>query len=114
MKNLEDYYHLIGEGIIPVVKGHILSTEDLIVRKHILNLMCHFETTWSENGLYFDELPEIIEQLEEMEQDGLLVRKEGQLIVTEKGRPFVRNVCMAFDVLLKRKKPETQLFSMTV
>ena len=34
--------------------------------------------------------------------------------ITEKGKPFVRNVCMAFDVLLKRKQPDTQLFSMTV
>ena len=114
VKNLEDYYHLIDENIIPVVKGHILSSEDLIVRRHILNLMCHFETSWIENELYFEELPEILEHLEEMEHDGLLVRSEGQLQVTEKGRPFVRNVCMAFDVLLKRKKPETQLFSMTI
>ncbi|MGC1631447.1 MAG: radical SAM protein, partial [Gelidibacter sp.] len=114
VKNLEDYYHLIDKNIIPVVKGHILSAEDLIVRKHILNLMCHFETSWIENELYFEELPEILKHLEEMEHDGLLVRSEGQLHVTEKGRPFVRNVCMAFDVLLKRKKPETQLFSMTI
>ncbi|MGV8815285.1 MAG: oxygen-independent coproporphyrinogen III oxidase [Gelidibacter sp.] len=114
VKNLEDYYHLIEENIIPVVKGHILSAEDLIVRKHILNLMCHFETSWIEKELYFEELPKILEHLEEMEHDGLLVRSEGQLQVTEKGRPFVRNVCMAFDVLLKRKKPETQVFSMTI
>ena len=31
-----------------------------------------------------------------------------------KGKPFVRNVCMAFDLRLQRKKPDTQLFSMTV
>src|SRR5690606_2904435 len=114
VKNVEDYYHLVEEGIIPVVKGHILSSEDLIVRKHILNLMCHFETAWTSKNLYFEELPEILEHLDEMEQDGLLVRSEGQLTITEKGKPFVRNVCMAFDLHLNRKKPETQLFSMTV
>ena len=114
VKNVEDYYHLVDEGIIPVVKGHILSAEDLIVRKHILNLMCHFETSWDGNGLYFEELPEVLQHLEEMEQDGLLRRSAGQLIITEQGKPFVRNVCMAFDLHLKRKKPDTQLFSMTV
>ena len=114
VKHLDDYYQRIDKHIIPVVKGHILSNEDLIVRKHILNLMCHFETSWIANGLYFEELPEILDHLKEMEEDGLLVRSEGQLSVTEKGKPFVRNVCMAFDLRLKRKKPETQLFSMTV
>ena len=114
VKGLEDYYHLIEEGIIPVVKGHILNAEDLVIRKHILNLMCHFKTSWVSNGLDFDELPSVLEQLEEMEQDGLLVRSPGKLTITEKGRPFVRNVCMAFDLLLNRKKPETRLFSMTV
>ncbi|WP_223266400.1 oxygen-independent coproporphyrinogen III oxidase [Gelidibacter gilvus] len=114
VKNVEDYYHLVNEGIIPVVKGHILNAEDLIIRKHILNLMCHFETSWTPDDLYFEELPEILEHLKEMEQDGLLVRGEGQLTITEKGKPFVRNVCMAFDLHLKRRTPERQLFSMTV
>ena len=114
VKNVEDYYHLVDEGIIPVVKGHILNAEDLIVRNHILNLMCHFETSWIANGLYFEELPEVLDHLEEMEHDGLLVRSAEKLTITEKGKPFVRNVCMAFDLHLKRKKPETQIFSMTI
>ena len=114
VKNVEDYYHLVGEGIIPVVKGHILNQEDLIIRKHILNLMCHFQTVWTLTDLYFDELPQVLEDLQEMEEDGLLVRSDGQLTITSKGQPFVRNVCMAFDLHLKRKRPETPLFSMTV
>ena len=114
VKNLEEYYKLIEEGIIPVVKGHILNAEDLIIRKHILNLMCDFETSWISNGLYFEQLPMILEHLEEMEHDGLILLKDGRLEITQSGKPFVRNVCMAFDLRLKRKQPETQLFSMTV
>ncbi|WP_299390298.1 oxygen-independent coproporphyrinogen III oxidase [uncultured Gelidibacter sp.] len=114
VKGIEEYYSLIKEGILPVVKGHILNTEDLIIRKHILNLMCQFDTSWSDDELYFDELPEVLYGLEEMEQDGLLIRNENQLRVTEKGKPFVRNICMAFDLLLKRKQPQTRIFSMTV
>jgi oxygen-independent coproporphyrinogen-3 oxidase len=49
-----------------------------------------------------------------MEDDGLVKVGSNQLQITEKGRPYVRNICMAFDVLLQRSQPETQLFSMTV
>jgi oxygen-independent coproporphyrinogen-3 oxidase len=35
-------------------------------------------------------------------------------LVTEKGKAFIRNICMAFDLRLKRFKPDRQLFSMTV
>jgi oxygen-independent coproporphyrinogen-3 oxidase len=49
-----------------------------------------------------------------MESDGLLLIQPNSLIVTEKGKAFVRNICMAFDLRLKRKTPQTQLFSMTV
>jgi oxygen-independent coproporphyrinogen-3 oxidase len=45
VKSIEEYYHLIDEGNIPLFKDHILNTEDLIIRKYILNLMCHFKTS---------------------------------------------------------------------
>lgn len=76
--------------------------------------MCQFKTSWSASHLYFDELPDTIIRLQEMENDGLLVISENSIEVTPKGQPFVRNICMAFDVLLQRKQPDTELFSMTV
>lgn len=113
-KTVEDYYARLDNNEIPVCKGHILTDEDLIIRKHILNLMCQFTTSWDNNHLYFKELPAIIDQLHEMEADGLLILQPNAITVTEKGKPFVRNICMAFDLRLKRKAPQTQLFSMTV
>ena len=114
VKDIESYYRLLNENRLPVYRGHILSEEDLIVRKHILNLMCQFKTTWSSNELYFSELPDVIIELKEMEKDKLINIGSNYIEVTKKGRPFVRNICMAFDLLLKRKQPETKLFSMTV
>lgn len=114
VKGIEEYYHLLSEHIIPVFKGHILNSEDLIIRKHILNLMCQFKTSWNDNGLYFEELPEILMQLLDLQDDGLIEITQNSLQITEAGKPFIRNICMAFDVLLKRKKPETALFSMTI
>tara|TARA_R110002124_G_scaffold87407_1_gene225047 strand:- start:68769 stop:70133 length:1365 start_codon:yes stop_codon:yes gene_type:complete len=113
-KGVEAYQDLVHRGIIPVFRGHILSEEDLIVRKHILNIMCNLKTSWNEEAMYFDALPSTLSKLAEMQQDKLIEIRKDSLIVTEKGRPFVRNICMAFDVLLQRNKPDTQVFSMTI
>lgn len=112
-KNLEDYYEKINSGVIPVTKGHILTEEDLIIRKHILNIMCHFETNWSDD-LYFSGIYNVLENLEEMIADELVEVSGQELKVTEKGKPFVRNICMAFDLRLKRNIPNKQLFSLTI
>ncbi|MBF8149379.1 oxygen-independent coproporphyrinogen III oxidase [Winogradskyella sp. F6397] len=114
VKSNTEYYRLLEQDIIPVFKGHILNTEDLIIRKHILNLMCNFETAWTDDALVFKELPEVLIKLKEFESDGLLQFGSKHVVVTEKGKAFIRNICMAFDLLLQRKKPETQLFSMTI
>ncbi len=114
VKGVEEYEHLINEGIIPAYRGHILTQEDEIIRKHILSLMCHFETSWDLEAYHFSELPEVLIRLKEMEKDELLEISNSQIRVTDKGRPFVRNICMAFDLRLQHSKPETQLFSMTM
>lgn len=113
-KNVEEYQHLVEQGVLPVYRGHMLNEEDLIIRKHILNMMCRLETSWEDTSLQFPELPEVLSNLKEMETDGLLEIGAKNLRITEKGRPFVRNICMAFDVLLQRNQPDRQLFSMTV
>jgi oxygen-independent coproporphyrinogen-3 oxidase len=114
VKDLESYYKILESDKLPIFRGHLLTEEDLIIRKHILNLMCQFETSWKDKSNYFEEIPEILIQLKEMEKDGLLIIKEDSIEVTNAGKPFVRNICMAFDLRLKRKAPETKLFSMTI
>lgn len=113
-KTLEDYYRQIERNELAVFRGHLLTQEDLIIRKHILNLMCNFETSWDTADTYFSELPEVVVSLREMENDGLLKFNTNGITITESGKPFVRNVCMAFDLKLKRAVPETRLFSMTI
>ncbi|HLF52071.1 oxygen-independent coproporphyrinogen III oxidase [Flavobacterium sp.] len=114
VKKIEDYYELLKKDELPVFRGHLLTDEDLIIRKHILNLMCQFETSWSNKSDYFEEIPEVLIQLKEMEKDGFISILKDSIQVTEAGKPFVRNICMAFDLRLKRKAPETELFSMTI
>lgn len=113
-KKLEDYQNAIDEGRIPIFRGHELSEKDLIVRQHILNLMCRLETSWEDDKLKLEEMPLIMKRLEEMQADGLLNTSDNKLVVKEEGRMFIRNVCMAFDLRLLDARPETRVFSMTI
>ncbi len=114
VKTVEAYQEIVNQGKFPVFRGHLLTDEDLIIRTHILNLMCHFETRFDNQDLQFPELNQSIERLKELEKDGLVHINNNSISIPEKGRPFVRNICMAFDLRLIRNKPTTQVFSSTV
>ena len=114
VKTVKEYQELVHKGEFPVFKGHLLSQEDLIIRKHILNIMCHFETSWENKSMQFPELSETLKRLEELEKDGLVIISENGLSVPDKARPFVRNICMAFDLLLQRTGTKNNLFSKTI
>jgi len=113
-KSLKAYQDQIEKGNIPLLKGHLLSEEDLVIRQHILNIMCHFKTSWQNDDLKFKDLPETLTRLKELEKDKLVLIVDNQLIVPKNARAFVRNICMAFDLRMVRSKPNTQLFSLTV
>jgi len=112
-KSVEDYTERVHAGELPVFRGHLLTPTDLIIRQHILNLMCNLETEW--NLDLSEEIKSgILGRLDEIFQDDLLTIRGNKLFVKEKGRMFVRNICMAFDLRLIDNKPETRIFSMTI
>ena len=113
-KDIERYYAKLDANEIPIYRGHALTDEDLNVRQHILNLMCRFQTRWQDAPLAESDQKKIEKQLLEMQQDSLIQITEEGITVYEAGQPFVRNVCMAFDLRLKRKTPENRIFSMTI
>lgn len=113
-KQLEVYEQRVRAGEIPIFRGHRLNHEDIVLRRHILNLMTRLETDWETPGLDLPYLDDIDAKLAEAKSDGL-VRMEGKHCeITAQGKAFLRNVCMAFDARLARKTPETQIFSRTV
>lgn len=114
VKTVKEYEKVVNQGEIPVFKGHILSKEDLTIRQHILNIMCHFSTSWDKEPLQISNIETHTKKLEEMIADGLVTIDKNKLTVPEKARPYVRNICMAFDKKLHEKQPETKLFSMTI
>ncbi|HRN58411.1 MAG TPA: coproporphyrinogen III oxidase, partial [Agriterribacter sp.] len=109
-KTVEAYYEKINSGTLAIVKGHILTPEDLKIRRHILNLMCFLETGWIPE----DRFPGVTERLKALEDDGLVTITESKIIINPRGRSFLRNICMAFDLRLIAREPSTRLFSMTV
>ena len=113
-KAVPEYEARANRGELPLFRGHLLSDEDRVVRQHILNIMCHFETTWDKPDSQFPQLAQCLLKLEEMEADGLVELSKHKLTVPEIARPFVRNICMAFDLRLMRNAPDSRIFSMTI
>jgi len=97
---------------LPVVKGHFLSVEDMIIRKHILNIMCKGETEWNHHTEPCYGLMEGLERMQDLARDGLVELGSYYLSVTPAGKRFLRNICMAIDARLWADQPSTQLFSM--
>lgn len=113
-KTIKAYESIVASGEIPVFRGHILNEQDLVIRQHILNIMCHLETSWTDNNLRFPEIDMVLEALKEAQKDGLIVVDNDSLKVPEAAKPFIRNICMGFDLRLHKSRPETQVFSMTI
>lgn len=113
-KNVEDYMTRVNAGELPLIKGHILTDDDLVLRHHILNIMCKGSTDWKKTDNYSFALFEGFERLKAMAADGLVHLTPFQIKVTPLGKRFLRNVCMALDARLWANQPERQLFSMAV
>lgn len=111
VKSVETYLESISTGKFPLIKGHILTSEDLMIRKIILDIMCRGTAVLPES----DPLhPDFISRLKSLENDGLIVFNGDKLWVTGMGEAFLRNICMCFDQKLLSDTPQTQLFSTTV
>lgn len=114
VKTVKEYQKLVSQGEIPVFRGHILSKEDQVIRKHILNIMCNFYTSWEKPSEKIDNIELHLELLKDLKSDNLVILNNNSLEVPEKARPFVRNICMAFDKKLHKKSIKSKLFSSTI
>ncbi|MEX2478053.1 MAG: oxygen-independent coproporphyrinogen III oxidase [Gracilimonas sp.] len=110
-KDLDEYERRVEGGEIPIFRGHLLTKADLMIRRQILNLMCQFETDFDGSE---DQFRNIKKNLQELAQDELVEISGRTIKVTETGIPFVRNVCMAFDLKLNHHQPKKPTFSKTV
>ena len=108
-KTVEGYLKDIENGSIAIEKGHLATPEDLLIKAHILNLMCKGLTCFE------NQIPIPTQQrLSELQADHLIEMDGKQICVTSVGRSFLRNICMALDERLWKFKSETSLFSKAV
>lgn len=110
-KKVEDYVNAIKDKGLAVMKGHILSGEDMLIRQCILQISCQGEL--SAELLQQVATGSIPDTLVEMEKEGILYLYDGGLKVCSAGEPFIRNICRVFDRRMESKTGE-QLFSRAV
>ncbi len=113
-KALKTYSEAVESGRSPIVRGHILTEEDLRLRQHILNIMCQLETRFSEAETQCPRLKQGLNRLATMEKDGLVQVRGDTLRVLKEGRPFLRNICMALDARYWDRQAKTQVFSRAI
>ncbi|GAB3473078.1 oxygen-independent coproporphyrinogen III oxidase [Massilia terrae] len=102
VKTLDAYYDALDRNELPVSRGIRLSMDDALRRSLIQKLMCQFEVSIPALEQAFPIVfskyfASELEQLREMEADGLVTISPEWISVSMKGRLLIRNVAMVFD-----------------
>lgn len=101
-RELDAYYQRLDRGELPICRGLLLDTDDLIRRQVISQLICHLgvctEAIEDQFDIVFSEYfqGELV-ALKDFEADGLVSWEGSSLRVTARGRTVLRNICMCFD-----------------
>ncbi|PJZ52878.1 oxygen-independent coproporphyrinogen III oxidase [Leptospira adleri] len=108
-KIVKKYQKHIQESKFATLRGHKLDEEDLVQRALILQL-----STTGKVRVPDQILQDVRLYLASMEDDNLIRWEENLLSLTEKGWPFLRNACTGLDLRLRRKSPESRVFSRAI
>jgi oxygen-independent coproporphyrinogen III oxidase len=105
-KTLEEYYDLLDQGHVPVVRGLALNRDDLVRRAVIMALMCQGQVQFESIELaYLVDFRHYFATelgcLSDMQADGLVEVMDSGIQVTSMGWYFVRGVAMVFDRYLQ-------------
>jgi len=116
-KDLPDYYAALDAGRLPLHRGYLMTPEDHLRRQTIMRLMCDLGLDYAAMskllGLDFQEhFATEIASLDDMEADGLLLKSEGGVQVTDLGRLLIRNIAMRFDAYANTRRENR--FSRTI
>ncbi|MDB5883438.1 MAG: oxygen-independent coproporphyrinogen oxidase [Ramlibacter sp.] len=101
-KTLEEYYDLLEQDRLPVVRGLALSRDDLARRAVIMALMCQGQLVFESIELawlldFQQYFAAELERLGEYEEMGLLKLDDAGIQVTASGWYVVRAIAMVFD-----------------
>jgi oxygen-independent coproporphyrinogen-3 oxidase len=101
-----DWRAAVREGRLPTARGVALTDEDRFRGEIIEALMCGFEADLgairARHGRTPASLSDLATVLAALQSDGMIEIVGETVRVTVLGRPFVREVCAAFDAYLER------------
>jgi oxygen-independent coproporphyrinogen-3 oxidase len=105
-KSIDEYYDLLDQGRLPVVRGMALTRDDLLRRAVIMALMCQGELQFEAIELAFlidfeRYFATELEALSDLAAQGLILVNRSGIEVTALGWFFVRAVAMTFDRYLQ-------------
>ncbi|MDX1904691.1 MAG: oxygen-independent coproporphyrinogen III oxidase [Thermonemataceae bacterium] len=108
IREIEAYEADIHQGKFAIFKGHLLSEEDKIIRKHILDIMCRYES------LLDLDIP--ANTFQELADDALVTYENKYLKVTDLGKMFLRNIAFQIDKRFQAQKNQEQhqMFSKSI
>lgn len=112
VKKVEEYRAILAQNKFPLFKGHIHTPLDKELRKNILDIMCKGSTTWNDDKYAF--FSDLHQKLIMFELDGLIELSPNKLTITERGKAFIRNICMIFDARLGENQPKENTFSKAI
>lgn len=110
--SVEAYLDWIDRNELPLVKGHLHTERDLLIRKAILDLMCSFNCNL--NYLASKERELVVNRLSEHVADDLLTIDEDGIQVTSEGQAFIRTICMSLDEFVWSKNQDEKMFSKSI
>lgn len=113
-KSVKEYSQTINDGVLAIYRGHQLKEEEMMIKRHVLDLMCQFETALP-SGFHQTPYGESVrDKLTELVADEIVLLTSDKCQITALGKPFVRNVCMAFDPYIQPHKTSVKTFSSTI
>ncbi len=104
--NIPAYEAVVAQGHFPVSRGIVLSDEDRLRRAVIERIMCDLAVDIPAMARAFGAGEQVLladaAPLSGFAEDGLVDWDGRRVTVTERGRPFVRNVAALFDAYLRQ------------
>lgn len=113
LKEVEAWSAAVDAGKIPFFRGHEMSRSDLVLRRHIHNIMCKGKTSWQNEEEQCEEMDQALKNLLPLQQDGLVEIHPFSVEVTELGKAFLRNIGACFDAKLHQANQQQSVFSRT-